>query len=373
LRSLKVSPGALLTQESIHEGYLRYVGALTPSCCPPPNGTLKQLYKEELLKRGVQFLASSPDESCFVSDPDPASRFLVPQFQTEFSVAYYRNGGHEAALDATLSHAEHYIRTMGFGRSYSGVYVTNDLQKTCETIGIMPSIYEEGLSPPVLSAFPRSRAGFPQPFLVIQYGPTHEVWEPFQALHACLVHEAIHLVQALLWQPEQYFRSALPLGPIVTLLACEVFAQMQTTAMLGNPYLYISVFLSDFVANRGSANASPRRLRHRANGDPQIAKASSFLRTFPWLAASWVVPQGSPIPSLLAGSAQHWDESLTRLAEDLKPIFLEIYDTASLSNETCHRIAHLLAADGPCGPMFEKYSYARLAAHFQAELASEGN
>lgn len=269
---------------------------------------------------------------------------FFPRFETDFRFVAYGSRSNIESMRKLCRRTAVLLDQMGTGPAFSRVYVTDDMKKLAEKLGIpRPLALPDGHAL-IASAFPKGKGGIGLPILLIHSDIG------LVALHAALMHEVMHVFLHHSWQLDKLYQSFNPIDHVAPQLLCESFAHMMATKNLGAEYLFTSLLLSipPGKQRRGLPEMESEDL-HWLEGDD--LRAWIFLASFPWVAASWVLDEQTP-PTIIQKVKLLWDSDTAELADRLKPILLSVFETASVSSSTYNQIRDLLGTQGPCGEIF---------------------
>jgi len=337
LRHLIVDPAKPVAKRDVQRAVVQQAYAMTSPVC---DEALEALYVNVLTHLKVRCYETTE----IASDPPPEMSpgwTVIPQYETQWRHVEHRPEVRSGGLTRLLHEVANALIESGFSRSFARVYVTDDMETTRERLSL-PDIGGDAV---MALCFPYGESGVEIPILLVQYT---ELPVP---LHACLLHEIMHLVVYYLWRlrPPSFVQLA-PLPSLATALATEVFAHMQTAMLLGESYLVSTLVVEDLalatsrMATKAdeSGELSPQRMN----------EAKIFLDSFPFVAAAWALR--TPAPDLVQAYQQLWPEDLRRLAAELKPVCLELFDSADFTGLLYSRFLALLGSEGPTGDLFER-------------------
>jgi hypothetical protein len=269
----------------------------------------------------------------------------IPLYETQWRFVQRGSTREEKALMDLLLCIAETLEESGFANLFARVYVSDDVPGLAETLELPMPAAESCTS---LVAMPLGSHSLPIPILMVQ-GPATGMDIPASCLTATL-QVLTHYFWGLHSSRE---RQVDPLTALVDRFMVEVFVQMQCAAILGRTRVIANALCVNVEEGAAPEVANAPR-GPRDSIESQGSKAACiFLETFPWFAAREVVGVESSILELLPSL---WTDEQHQLAKTLLPFARDLFTQAEPSQEISSAFARAMGSEGPCGPLFERYS-----------------
>lgn len=297
---------------------------------------LKKVYLEVLRSIGARYVPAS-EKKGFLEQVDP-SKLNIPWFDTRWFVHPKKDTRKSDYLRVVAD----ILLASGFARLFARVYVSDAPSEACQGLALP----DDGFDHHASICFPHGRSGIDLPILLLQYTEYED------HLHAVLVHEILHCLIHYWWELQRPEGAELePFCLLITNFVSEIFAQAQSVAMLGTPYLHTLAATGARPGSRQTAAGSQPRSVAETMPRDAFASAVGFLETYPWFCAQLGLGWRPSFDSNQLGKL--WTPDQLSLAARLLPLATELFGSAILEETLYEKFLDAMGSQGPCGSLFE--------------------